>query len=67
MAPKGTSPEIIQFLAEKIPLMFNDKKTLGQMKKGGSPMRIMSREEVQAMWVERQAYLTELLAGLSPE
>ena len=47
--------------------MFNDKKTLGKMKAGGSPIRIMSREEVQAMWVERQAYLTELLAGLSPE
>ena len=30
-------------------------------------MRIMSREEVQAMWIERQAYLTELLAGLSAE
>ena len=67
MAPKGTSAEIIQFLAEKVPLMFNDKKTLGKMKAGGSPIRIMSREEVQAMWVERQAYLTELLAGLSAE
>ena len=67
MAPKGTSQEIIDFLAEKIPLMFNDKKTLGKMKAGGSPIRIMSREEVQAMWVERQAYLTELLAGLSAE
>ena len=67
MAPKGTSQEIIDFLAEKVPLMFNDKKTLGQMKKGGSPVRIMNREEVQAMWGERQAYLTELLAGLSAE
>lgn len=67
MAPKGTPQEIIDFLAEKVPLMFNDKKTLGQMKKGGSPVRIMNREEVQAMWVERQAYLTELLAGLSAE
>ena len=67
MAPKGTPQEIIDFLAEKVPLMFNDKKTLGQMKKGGSPVRIMTREEVQAMWVERQAYLTELLAGLSAE
>ena len=26
--------------------MFNDKKTLGQMKKGGSPVRIMNRAEV---------------------
>ena len=45
----------------------NRRKTLGKMKAGGSPIRIMSREEVQAMWVERQAYLTELLAGLSAE
>jgi len=67
MAPKGTDPKFIEFLAAKVPLMFNDKKTLGQMKKGGSPVRIMSREEVQAMWVERQAYLTELLAGLSAD
>ena len=67
MARKGTSDEIIQFLAEKVPLMFNDKKTLGQMKKGGSPVRIMTRDEVKAMWAERQVALTELLAGLSAE
>merc|ERR1711964_663641 len=53
MAPKGTDPKIIELLAAKVPLMFNDKKTLGQMKKGGSPMRIMNRAEVQAMWKER--------------
>ena len=67
MARKGTPDEIIQFLAEKVPLMFNDKKTLAQMKKGGSPVRIMTRDEVKAMWAERQVALTELLAGLSAE
>jgi len=40
---------------------------LGQMKKGGSPVRIMTRDEVKAMWAERQVALTELLAGLSAE
>ena len=58
--------EIIDFLAAKVPLMFNDKKTLKQMKKGGSPVRIMNRAEVQAMWKERKVSLTKLLAGLAP-
>ncbi len=66
MAPKGTPPEIIEYLAAKVPLMFNDKKTLGQMKKGGSPVRIMNRAEVQAMWKARKVSLTKLLAGLKP-
>jgi len=64
MAPKGTSPEIIEFLAARLPLMFNDKKTLGQMKKGGSPIRIMNRAEVQKMWKARKVSLTSLLAEL---
>ena len=67
MAPKGTPKEVIDFLAKQVPLMFNDKKTLGQMKKGGSPVRIMSRSEVQEMWKARKKSLTTLLAGLKPE
>ncbi len=65
MAPKGTPPEIIAFLAERVPEMFGEKRTLGKMKSTGSPSRIMTREEVQAMWKERQAYLTELLKDLT--
>lgn len=64
MAPKGTPPEIIAFLAERVPKMFGEKRTLGKMASTGSPSRIMTREEVQAMWKERQAYLTELLKDL---
>lgn len=67
MAPKGTPKEVIDFLAKQVPLMFNDKKTLGQMKKGGSPVRIMNRSEVQEMWKARKKSLTALLAGLKPE
>ena len=66
MAPKGTPKEVIDFLAAQVPLMFNDKKTLGQMKKGGSPVRIMNRAEVQEMWKARKVSLTKLLAGLKP-
>ena len=64
MARKGTPPEVIEFLAERVHLMFQDAKVAGKMKAGGSPMRIMTRAEVKQMWVERQAYLTELLSDL---
>lgn len=67
MAPKGTPEEVLNTLAEKVPAMFGDKKVAKKMEEGGSPMRIMSRAEVQAMWKERQAYLTELLKDLRKE
>lgn len=67
MAPKGTPPEIIAFLADRVPKMFGEKRTLGKMASTGSPSRIMNREEVQAMWKERQAYLTDLLRDLVAE
>ncbi len=64
MAKKGTSDDVIKVLADKVPAMFNDKKVIKKMKDGGSPMRVMSREDVQAMWKERQAYLSDLLKEL---
>ncbi len=64
MAPKGTPPDVIKTLAEKIPPMFQDKKVVTKMQAGGSPMRVMNRDEVMAMWKERQAYLTDLLKAL---
>jgi len=47
-----------------VPAMFKDKKVAKKMKDGGSPMRILTREQVQKMWKERQAYLTDLLKDL---
>ena len=67
MAPKGTPDSVITILAEKMPAMFNDKKVVAKMQEGGSPMRVMSREQVQAMWKERQTYLAELLKDLRKE
>ena len=67
MAPKGTPPEVVAFLAEKVPEMFNNSRVLNKMKAGGSPVRIMNRDEVLAMWRERREYLSELLKGLAPE
>lgn len=64
MVPKGTSQDTIDMLAAKIPEMFAHAKVAKQMAAGGSPVKIMQRDEVQQMWADRQAYLTELLAGL---
>lgn len=64
MVPKGTPQAVIDHLGATVPTMFNDKKTLGKMKQTNSPVRIMNRDEVLAMWAERQTALTELLAGL---
>ncbi|MFT5657625.1 MAG: tripartite-type tricarboxylate transporter receptor subunit TctC [Gammaproteobacteria bacterium] len=64
MVPKGTPPEIIQYLEKTVPVMFSDKKSLGKMKQTNSPVHIMNRSEVLAMWKERQIALSELLKGL---
>jgi tripartite-type tricarboxylate transporter receptor subunit TctC len=64
MVPAGTSQEVIELLAERVPMMFGNARVAKQMAAGGSPMKIMSREEVQAMWAKRKVTLTELLAGL---
>ena len=64
MVPKGTDPAIIDMLAERVPEMFKNARVAKQMKAGGSPLKIMTRAEVQQMWSDREAYLTELLAGL---
>lgn len=64
MVPKGTPQEVIDKLAATVPEMFKNSRVESKMKAGGSPMHIMTREEVQEMWAARQETLTELLAGL---
>ncbi|NOD84860.1 MULTISPECIES: tripartite tricarboxylate transporter substrate binding protein [unclassified Ruegeria] len=64
MVPKGTPPEVIDKLAATVPEMFKNARVAGKMKAGGSPMHVMTREEVQQMWAARQETLQELLAGL---
>lgn len=64
MVKKGTPQDVIDKLAAKVPEMFAHARVQKRMKAGGSPMKIMTREEVQAMWEKRQETLTELLAGL---
>ena len=64
MVPKGTPQGIIDKLAATVPAMFENKRVAGKMKAGGSPMHIMTRDEVKAMWDARQTTLKELLSGL---
>lgn len=64
MVPKGTPQGIIDKLAATVPAMFENKRVAGKMKAGGSPMHIMTRDEVLAMWAAREETLKELLAGL---
>lgn len=64
MVPKGTPQGIIDALAAKVPEMFANGRVAGKMKAGGSPMHIMTRDEVLAMWAAREETLKELLADL---
>ncbi|MEL6502886.1 MAG: tripartite tricarboxylate transporter substrate binding protein [Pseudomonadota bacterium] len=64
MVKKGTPQAVIDKLAAQVPMMFKHKRVAGKMKAGGSPMNIMMRDEVKAMWAKREETLKELLAGL---
>jgi len=64
MVPKGTPQPIIDKLAATVPEMFRNSRVEGKMKEGGSPMHVMTRDEVIEMWAARQDTLDELLAGL---
>lgn len=64
MVPAGTPQAIIDKLAKIVPTMFGHKNVAAQMKAGGSPMHIMTRDEVLAMWERRETSLKELLKGL---
>lgn len=64
MVPKGTPQEVIDKLAEVVPAMFANPNVVKQMEAGGSPLKIMTRDEVIEMWSARQKTLEKLLAGL---
>ncbi len=64
MVPKGTPQEVIDHLAATVPAMFENSRVQSRMEAGGSPMHIMTRDEVLAMWAARQETLEDLLAGL---
>jgi tripartite-type tricarboxylate transporter receptor subunit TctC len=59
--PAGVPKEIIEYAAQIVPAMFNDPMVVQKMKESGSPLNIMSREEVQKLFAHQKAVLTELL------
>lgn len=62
--PKGVDPAIIAKAAAITPAMFNDPKVVDNMKKSGSPMHILTREEVLKMFKEKEAALRIILEDL---
>ena len=64
MVRAGTPKHVVDKLAAAVPKMFDNKRVRKQMQQGGSPLRIMTRDEVRDMWNKRQAFLTELLKDL---
>lgn len=64
MVPKGTPQPVIDRLAAVVPEMFKNKKVVSRMQAGGSPMAVMTRDEVKAMWAAREETLKVLLEGL---
>ncbi len=62
--PAGVSDDIVNKCADIFPKMFDNKKTLKKMKSSGSPVRVMTRDQVIKMWQERENYLKELLKDL---
>ena len=62
MVPKGTPQPVIDKLADVMPEMFRHPRVQQKMEAGGSPMRIMTREEIIEMWNARNETLRKLLA-----
>jgi len=62
--PKGVPQDIINKCADIFPKMFNDKKVMGKMKTSGSPVRVMTRDQVIKMFQDREEYLKVLLKEL---
>lgn len=59
--PAGVPQEIIEYAAKVVPAMFEDPMVVSKMKESGSPLHIMSREEVKKLMAHQKTVLTELL------
>jgi tripartite-type tricarboxylate transporter receptor subunit TctC len=64
MVPKGTPQPVIDKLAAAVPEMFRNPRVASKMEAGGSPMHVMTRDEVLEMWAAREETLKDLLSGL---
>lgn len=67
MTNKGVPEDRLNYLSNAVLKMFNDDEIQEKMIEGGSPMRIIGREDLKTMWEERQVYLDGLFADLDTE
>lgn len=63
-AVKGTPPEVLDFLAERLPTAFGNPVVLERLKETGSPALVLNREDTQALFQERTRVIEELLRDL---
>jgi tripartite-type tricarboxylate transporter receptor subunit TctC len=66
MAPQGVPADRLEMLSEAFVKMFNDDRVKRRMSAGGSPLRVMNREETRALWERQQATLEKLFEGMKP-
>tara|TARA_B100000678_G_scaffold279249_1_gene274753 strand:- start:161 stop:1138 length:978 start_codon:yes stop_codon:yes gene_type:complete len=64
MVPRGVDAETVDYLSSNFIDMFQDEGIAEQMKEGGSTLRVMEASDLEALWKQQQAYLTELFAQL---
>ncbi|OOG23886.1 C4-dicarboxylate ABC transporter substrate-binding protein [Thioalkalivibrio denitrificans] len=64
MAPQGVPADRLEMLSEAFVNMFNDDRVKRRMSAGGSPLRVMNREETRALWDRQQQTLEQLFEGM---
>lgn len=63
MVPKDTPEDVIDKLAATVPQRFENSRVKGKMEAGGSPMHVMTRDEVKATRAQHEKTFKDLLAG----
>lgn len=61
-APAGVDPAILTKLRDAYYAQLSNKKVIGKMAQGGSPMWPLPWDETRRVWEEREAFLTGALA-----
>ncbi|WP_442489293.1 tripartite tricarboxylate transporter substrate binding protein [Halomonas litopenaei] len=64
MVPRGVDAATVDYLSSNFIDMFQDEGIAEQMKEGGSTLRVMEASDLEALWKQQEAYLTELFAQL---
>lgn len=63
-AVKGTPPEVLNYLAERLPAAFSHKSVLARLKDTGSPALVLDRAQTEALFRDRVQVIEALLREL---